>query len=154
MISSEPTGYHKLRLGRFSQQNGVYLVTSVTEGRHPLFADWTAGCTAIQAFTAAHLLKDAELLCWVLMPDHVHWLLQLGTSADLARLVGAMKSASSRAVHRSGVMGPVWASGFHDRAIRKDEDLLPVARYVVANPLRAGLVKRFGDYPFWDSVYL
>ncbi|QQD20993.1 transposase [Oceanospirillaceae bacterium ASx5O] len=154
MISDEPNGYHKLRLGRFSQQNGVYLVTSVTEGRHPLFADWTAGCAAIQAFTSAHLLKDAELLCWVLMPDHVHWLLQLGTSADLARLVGAMKSASSRAVHRSGVMGPVWASGFHDRAIRKDENLLPAARYVVANPVRAGLVKRFGDYPFWDSVYL
>jgi hypothetical protein len=29
-----------------------------------------------------------------------------------------------------------------------------MARYVVANPLRAGLVKRLGDYPLWDAIWL
>ena len=48
----------------------------------------------------------------------------------------------------------LWQAGFHDRAIRSDEDLLVVARYVVANPLRAKLVDRLGDYPFWNSVWL
>ena len=42
----------------------------------------------------------------------------------------------------------------HDRALRRDEDLLAVARYIVANPLRAGLVRRVGDYPLWDAVWL
>jgi len=28
------------------------------------------------------------------------------------------------------------------------------ARYIVANPLRAGLVERLGDYPLWDAVWL
>jgi len=38
--------------------------------------------------------------------------------------------------------------------LRNDEDLLDVARYVVANPVRAGLVPRVGDYPFWNAVWL
>jgi hypothetical protein len=33
-------------------------------------------------------------------------------------------------------------------------DLQSVARYIVANPLRAGLVKHLGDYPLWDAIWL
>jgi hypothetical protein len=29
-----------------------------------------------------------------------------------------------------------------------------LARYIVANPLRAGLVEHLGDYPHWDAVWL
>jgi putative transposase len=29
-----------------------------------------------------------------------------------------------------------------------------VARYIVANPLRAGLVNRVEDYSHWDSIWL
>jgi len=29
-----------------------------------------------------------------------------------------------------------------------------MARYIVANPLRAGLVERIGDYPLWDATWL
>jgi len=41
-----------------------------------------------------------------------------------------------------------------DHALRTDENLLNVARYIIANPLRAGLVTRIGDYPLWDSIWL
>ena len=34
------------------------------------------------------------------------------------------------------------------------EDLVGVARYIVANPVRAGLVNRVGEYPYWDAVWL
>jgi hypothetical protein len=29
-----------------------------------------------------------------------------------------------------------------------------IARYIVGNPLQAGLVDRIGDYPHWDAVWL
>ena len=32
--------------------------------------------------------------------------------------------------------------------------LIDVARYVIANPKRAGLVERVGDYPYWDAIWL
>jgi len=38
--------------------------------------------------------------------------------------------------------------------LRLDEKIIEVARYIVANPLRAGLVNCLGDYSHWDAVWL
>ena len=147
-------GHRSLRLGRHSQANGIYLITSSTWQRTKIFADWPYAHAAISAFTNADILQDAQLLCWVLMPDHAHWLLQLGQDRSLPALVGAMKSASARAVRSSGYTQPVWVKAYHDQAIRREEDIAQTARYIVANPLRAGLVNRIGDYPYWNAIYL
>jgi hypothetical protein len=48
----------------------------------------------------------------------------------------------------------VWQKGFYDRALRSDEDVAAVARYIVANPLRAGLVDSVREYPFWDAIWV
>jgi REP element-mobilizing transposase RayT len=88
------------------------------------------------------------------MPDHVHWLVQLGQRQGLSQLVQRLKSDASRRLHRIGVGGGVWARSFHDHALRAEEDLKVVARYIIANPMRAGLVDCIGDYPHWDAVWL
>ncbi|WP_423251811.1 transposase, partial [Pseudomonas viridiflava] len=64
-------------------------------------------------------------------------------------LMRRVKGGSSRAIVSAGG-GPlkVWQKGYHDRAIRREEDVLKAARYIVANPLRAGLVTNVGDFPF------
>lgn len=95
------------------------------------------------------------MLAWVLMPDHVHWLIRLGKDGDLSGLVNRLKSASARAVNRELCRdGPVWARAFHDHALRADEDLRRSARYVIANPVRARLVERIGEYPLWNAVWV
>jgi hypothetical protein len=48
----------------------------------------------------------------------------------------------------------LWQDGFHDHGIRREEDLRKVARYIVGNPLRAGLVDNILNYPYWDAVWL
>lgn len=66
-----------------------------------------------------------------------------------------IKGRSAISINRVlGSQGQLWQKGFHDRAIRKEEDLQAIARYVVANPLRAGLVDKIGDYPLWDAIWL
>jgi hypothetical protein len=35
-----------------------------------------------------------------------------------------------------------------DHALKRDESLLEAARYIVANPLRAGLAEQAGEYPY------
>ena len=98
--------------------------------------------------------NQAQSLAWVVMPDHLHWLMQL-EDASLESLMRQVKSRSSKAVNeRSARTGQLWQAGFHDRALRKEEDLLASARYIVANPVRAGLGNRVGDYPLWDAVWL
>ncbi|MDO7899579.1 REP-associated tyrosine transposase [Pseudomonas citrulli] len=145
---------HRLRLGRYSEQGRAYLVTAVIHRRRPIFADWTVGRLLVAEFKHAHDSNQVNSLAWVVMPDHFHWLLQLN-DAPLGRVIGAAKARCAQNINRkTGAFGPLWQSGFHDRAIRDNEDLLPFARYIIANPLRAGLVERIGDYPLWDATWL
>jgi len=83
------------------------------------------------------------------MPDHFHWLFQLNQEQSLSSLMQTIKSASAHAVGRA-----IWQKGYHDHAIRKDEDIQAIARYIIANPVRAGLVKKVGDYSHWDAVWM
>ncbi|MCP1606267.1 REP element-mobilizing transposase RayT [Pseudomonas citronellolis] len=89
------------------------------------------------------------------MPDHAHWLLELGKGERLETSVGRLKAVSARQLNDWRMAhGAVWAAAFHDHALRREEDLLPTARYIIANPVRAGLTRRVGDYPFWNAVWL
>jgi putative transposase len=69
------------------------------------------------------------------MPDHVHWLFQLIGERSLSAVVRGVKTFSARNIGR-----PIWQKSFYDRGIRKEDDLIGVARYIIANPVRAGLV--------------
>ena len=148
-------GHNALRKGRVSLPGYAYIVTAAVRERMPVFADFRPACAAASWFKRPALLGDATMLAWVLMPDHAHWLIQLGDSGDLSGVVNRLKSASARAAnHALGREGSLWEAAFHDRALRREEDLRTIARYIVGNPLRAGLVERVGDYPFWDAVWM
>jgi putative transposase len=63
-------------------------------------------------------------------------------------------SRSAISVNRAtGGAGQVWQGAFHDRALRPGDEWQAMARYLVANPVRAGIVARLGDYPFWDAIW-
>ncbi len=153
--SYKTQGNAALRRGRASICNTAYLITTTTQNRKPLFTHFPAACSAARCFEDATLLRNSRMLAWVLMPDHAHWLLRLGETDNLDEVIGRLKSASSRNANRAlNRTGPLWSKAFHDHALRKEEDLQAVARYIVANPLRAGLVSRIGGYPFWNAAWL
>ncbi|TAN03683.1 MAG: transposase [Rhodanobacteraceae bacterium] len=147
-------GHSSLRKGRHSQPGGMYLVTFTTAARRPLFIDFDVACAASRTFEASAAAEATALLCWVLMPDHFHGLLRLDGARSLSQAVQRLKSGSSRACALAGAAPPVWARAFHDHALRRDEDVLETARYVIANPIRAGLVERAFEYPFWNAIGL
>ncbi|MDP2827062.1 MAG: transposase [Sulfuricellaceae bacterium] len=147
--------YADLRKGRFSEPGREYLVTAVTHGRRSVFDDFHVARLLVHEMQRVESEGKASWLAWVIMPDHVHGLLSLNGESDLAATLNDFKGRSARAINRMlGRTGAFWQPGFHDHALRKEEDRLVVARYIVANPLRAGLVERLGDYSHWDSVWL
>jgi putative transposase len=148
-------GHAALRRGRASLPGQVYLVTFATEGRHPLFADPSLATAAARALADPRLWPASRLLCWVLMPDHWHGLLELGRLDSLEVRIGLLKSNTARVVRRQRPeVARVWARGYHDHALRAEESMQAVARYIVLNPVRAGLVRRVGEWPYWDAVWL
>jgi putative DNA methylase len=98
-----------------------------------------------------------ELLAFVIMPDHVHWVFQplKGRSTlggrpisreviqhSFLRYTGA---ACNRLLGRSG---PFWQHESYDRVIRDEIELARVVEYVEHNPVRAGLCTRPEDWRF------
>jgi REP element-mobilizing transposase RayT len=145
---------HRLRIGRYAEQNRIYLLTTNTLGREPVFTDFVLGRLVVAQFRTAQDQGCANSLAWVVMPDHFHWLVEL-QQGSLSGLMQKTKSLSTKAVKlSSGRKVSLWQQGFHDRALRREEDLVKLARYIVANPLRAGLVERLGDYPLWDAIWV
>ena len=140
---------HELRTGRFSSPGQVYHVVTTAKGRQPIFRRLDYARIVIQAMKTQASQNKAQTLAFVLMPDHLHWLIQLHGDYTLSSIVGAIKSYSA---HRIGF--PMWEKGFYDHALRRDEDVISVARYIVANPLRAGIAQSVADYPHWDAVWL
>ncbi|HER19503.1 MAG: transposase [Halothiobacillaceae bacterium] len=143
---------NRLRLGRVSETGRVYHVRfSVRPGSHLIHALPIAR-HVIDALRSGS--PDALTLCFVVMPDHVHWLFEL-RGDDLSSIVQKVKSCAARTIRSEpGWHSFSWRSGFFDRALRNDEELLSTARYIVANPLRAGLVNSLRDYPHWDAIWL
>ena len=147
---------HNLRKGRISLKEHVYLVTAVTHLRQPIFSDINTGRVVVHEIMRSVKFGDTDTLAFVVMPDHFHWMFSLTGDRKLSSVVGAVKVYSAKRINEmhSRVRRQIWQRGFHDHALRRDEDVMCVARYIVANPLRAGLVKKAGDYPLWDAVWL
>lgn len=144
---------HRLRNGRVSEPNRIYLITFICFQRKRIFEKFECGRVAVRGLR--QIKNDAQTLCFVVMPDHVHWLMQLQLERDLSCCVQKLKGNITRELHSLRLVdGRIWESSFHDRALRREEDLLNTARYVVANPLRAGLVNSLRDYPHWDAMWL
>lgn len=143
-----------LRKGGVSEVGQVYSITCVTADRESVFACWRSARLLVAQLRAMHESGDVESLAWVVMPDHMHWLFQL-RKGDLATVICRMKARSSLAINRrNATCGRLWQKGYYDRAMRREDDLRVAARYIIMNPVRAGLVEKVGDYPLWDAIWL
>jgi REP element-mobilizing transposase RayT len=119
----------------------VHVVLGTSRGA-PVFA--SSQTLAEAAFEP--LVESLETLAAVVMPDHVHWLLADGTR--LSDTVGRYKSHVAACARRLGIPERVWQRSFWDHVVRSSEKLDVIARYVVENPIRAGLFQRWDDCPF------
>ena len=153
-------GYSALRKGRFSEENRVYFVTTVTHDRRKFFTDLRLARIVISTMKQLNDEQYVKSFSWVLMPDHLHWLFQLGNGSNKFEptLSVVMKRLKAISAQRINVyldrQGSVWQKAFYDHGLRDGEDIQQLARYIVANPLRAGLVECIGDYPHWDAAWL
>ena len=147
--------YRDLAKGRFSSENQIYFITTVIHNRRKLFVNLDVCRNIILQMKRFDDDECVQTIAWVIMPDHVHWLFELKSNDDLGTVLKKFKGRSSRTLNLLlGEKGTFWQHAYHDHALRRDEDIKKIARYIVANPLRAGLVERIADYSHWDAVWL
>lgn len=138
-----------LRKGRFFQQGGIYHLRFSVKNRQPVF-DFQQGRKLAKILVLQASRHQIDILTWVIMPDHIHLLVQLNHLLNVSDFIRQVKSDYTR----SSSVESVWQDGFFDRAIRTEDNIKTVARYIVANPIRAGLVNNVSEYSLWDAVWL
>ncbi|MFN3167641.1 MAG: REP-associated tyrosine transposase [Phycisphaeraceae bacterium] len=90
-----------------------------------------------------------RLIAAVVMPDHVHLIFRPYESYSLPRVMKGIKGVSAKLVNAArSVSGTFWQDEYHDRILRSEVELIEKARYLLDNPLRAGLVQPGDQYPF------
>ena len=136
-----------LRAGRHSQPGTFYFLTTTVADRRQIFTNPKRASIVLDAIRWLHTANRFYVDAAVLMPDHLHIVGQLRNST-LARMMHTLKSYTANCLVASGVDMPVWQDGYHDHGLRDDEDYRGRARYVLQNPVRAGLARQVDDYPF------
>jgi putative transposase len=139
---------HHLTEEVFDGQNHVVSLTVSTADRgrwleNPNFA----------AIVRDEILKqhhDHPVLAYCIMPDHIHLLL-CNAGSTLGKITNAFKGRVSRRVRQKQPDLEVWQPGYWDHIVRKEEGLYTVMKYVLLNPVRAGLVNFWWDYEWLGS---
>ena len=85
------------------------------------------------------------------MPDHLHVLAAAESEgSDFRAFVKRFKQTTGFA-YRRATQQALWQPGYHERILRGDEATEAVVRYILENPIRAGLAKALGEYRFAGS---
>jgi putative transposase len=128
-----------------------YSLTFCTHLRAKLFVD-----SEVVELVLSHFLRAAgeeafSLLAYCFMPDHVHFLAQGNSETSDGRRLIKMGKQYAGYAYSQRYGGKLWQPWGFERVLRDDEASFTVGRYIVENPVRAGLAKVVSDYPFVGS---
>jgi REP element-mobilizing transposase RayT len=129
-----------------------YSLTFCTNHRQSLFTTHAVVGLVLEQIARAADEQQFAAIAYCLMPDHVHLLVE-GKSADSdGRNFIARAKQYSGFYYKREHRATLWQRYGFEHVLRDDELTLVVAKYILENPVRAGLVKRVEDYPFLGSL--
>lgn len=148
---------HLHRLDRIFPSHPVYFITTCTHRRRPILACETAVNVLRKEWADAPDRHGWLVGRYVVMPDHVHFFCAespRNSVRSLSEFIQRWKEWSSKQLaHALGLSAPIWQKQFFDHVLRHDESYAEKWRYVVENPVRAGLVAEAAAWPWQGFVH-
>ena len=94
--------------------------------------------------------KEYKLICYTIMPNHIHLVFSLiPGNSGISKIMQGIKGTSARKCNEFlNRKGKFWQDESYDRLIRNDVELYFVIRYVLLNPVEAGLVTNWHDWKY------
>ncbi len=141
------------RLERIFVRAPIYFVTACTAARQALLATAEAHSALIEFAERGEAL-GAWMGAYVLMPDHLHAFVALDDERiSLSSWMKSLKHALSKTLRSGGVTSPLWQKGFFDHVLRSEESAAQKWEYVRDNPVRAGLVSSWQEWPYAGEIF-
>jgi putative transposase len=132
------------------RQVNVASLTLCTFERKQAFLSpsWVNYCLAVlQRISDKH---NVSVLAYCFMPDHIHFLMHNAGRSSIVSFTKDFKQLTGFHYKRQ-TGAQLWQKSYYDHFLRRDEDVVVVARYIFGNPVRAGLVAEASRYPFSGS---
>jgi len=123
-----------------------YFLTFCVRERREAFEQAEHAQSALTEFLRTASEEQFSLLAYCIMPDHAHLLIEgLDDESDLRRFAKLAKQRSGSR-HKKKTGERLWQDGYFERVLRDDDSGRDLARYIVNNPVRKGLVASPSDY--------
>ena len=123
-----------------------WFFTVVARNRNPRLVDPDSRACLAQAVRECRARFPFEIAAWVLLPDHLHCVWQLGDEdLDYSRRWGIIKRRFTQLMRSKGAAGVAWQSRFWAHRIDDGRDLDSHVAYVHYNPVKHGLVSRVSE---------
>ena len=130
-----------------------YFITACTYKRRHILANPSVHESFLR-FAQQGPERGAWMGAYVLMPDHFHAFVAIDDQkVNLSTWAKSLKNSISKILRRDGIAPPHWQKTFFDHLLRSAESYTEKWYYVRENPVRAGLISRWEDWPFCGEVF-
>lgn len=93
-----------------------------------------------------------KLIAWVIMPNHIHFLLKSLENHSLSEIIHSIKFFISQEANKLlNRKGQFWQEDYFDRYIRNYEHFEKTLAYVEINPVKAGLCEKPAEWKFGSA---
>jgi REP element-mobilizing transposase RayT len=136
-------------LGFDYRQTRSYFVTFCVMHRERIFRVSDAARAAADVILDYRRREWYHLYAYCVMPTHIHVLLGLPrvASRSLTLVVAQLKRGILHANRLRGIFFR-WQFGYYDHIVRDYEKSNDFVKYILLNPVRAGLVRDFAEYEY------
>ena len=138
--SFDYTGFHR------------YSVTFCTNDRRPMFRNEAAVRLVLSQISRAAGEREFAIVAYCFMPDHLHLLVHGESEAANCKGFIALAKQYSGFYYKREFGRTLWQRYGYERTLRKEEQTLVVARYILENPVRARIAQTVEEYPFVGSL--
>jgi len=125
------------------EPQACYFITVCAEPRGTNhFCHPSLGSKIIESIRHYHEQRSWFCHVALLMPDHIHLLLNIASNDMLSQTIGSWKRWLAKYQATS------WQPNYFDHRLRNDESLQQKTDYILLNPVRAGLIQQAQDWPY------
>lgn len=105
----------------------------------------------LKSFVPDQNKKLVEILCYCLMPNHFHFLVQQLKEGGVSKFIGQLCNSYTKYFNiKYRRVGPLLRGEFEAVRIEKDEQLIHLSRYIHLNPVVSGIAKNFDAYQWYS----
>lgn len=135
---------------RLEFRGALYHVTSRGDGQEAIYRDDADRALCLEVLASTIERYNWTVHAWCLMGNHYHLLMETPDSNLALGMRHFNGVYTQRFNRRHGRVGHVFQGRYKAILVQKDSYLLELARYIVLNPVRAGMVRGPQDWP-WSS---